>query len=692
MPASRSARIDHIAKTLCAPQAGRRSIVFVAAILGLVLCGVVRSSVATRLDGFTLDEAYHIAAGVSYVRTGDYRLNPEHPPLTKLWVGAVLSSGSFQLPTFRKIHDKFDERNLTEEVVYLTNDPDQVQRRTRAAMLSLNALLLLVFAFAVRHAFGDCIAISALTFLVIDPTIAAHMPVVMTDLPAALLSTTALLLAVVAFRSWRIVDLIIASLALGLALGAKHSALIAMVAVALCGLVMVITDASGKGIASRARRLGLVAAVLLSAVFVLWSLYCFRFNESPIGRDFFNRPLAAKVDDVESPLIRQSLYLMSSGHFLPRAYLWGLADVVRAGFEGRSFTLYAFGQAYVNKTPFYFFPGVLLVKLPLGLIALSTIGAGLILMRKVSHLWAAPLYGVVGLAILWLIVLTFSNAGYAGIRHALPVVPPLAILGAITIKTALEKRSSILRGCAAFAVIVALMSSLPVVRPWEYYNELVGGAANAFYYFNDEGIDLGQRTADIIRYYNKHLKASDEIPYVEYYITKSERTRRGIRVRSLNVQGNDPSDVVTGTFFIGAQELAPSQLYDKAAFRRAEPIERTGNLLIFRGTFSLPWLRARTLYLRAKQALYSEANDAATAEHLLTEVVALYPQDYSAAIELGNLLAKRGARNEAIRAYQIAKSHAPSGDKIILLLTRQIELITANPSESVPPVRNPKAE
>jgi hypothetical protein len=39
---------------------------------------------ATRLDGFTIDEPYHLAAGASYLRWGDYRLNPEHPPLVKL--------------------------------------------------------------------------------------------------------------------------------------------------------------------------------------------------------------------------------------------------------------------------------------------------------------------------------------------------------------------------------------------------------------------------------------------------------------------------------------------------------------------------------------------------------------------------------------------------------------------------------
>ena len=61
-------------------------------LLGL---GILRSAIATRLDSFTLDEAYHIASGVSYVRNRDFRLNPEHPPLVKLWVGGVMVATGF---------------------------------------------------------------------------------------------------------------------------------------------------------------------------------------------------------------------------------------------------------------------------------------------------------------------------------------------------------------------------------------------------------------------------------------------------------------------------------------------------------------------------------------------------------------------------------------------------------------------
>lgn len=172
---------------------GKPVVVF-ALISGLILLAVVRSAIATRSDGFTMDEGYHVTAGVAYFRNGDYRLNPEHPPLMKLWVGAALTGDIFELPAERSAIDKLDERDYTDEAVYLVNDPDRIQRRVRVAMMLLSALLLLAFALAARRVFGDVLALSALAFLAIDPTVAAHMPIAMTDLPVTLLSATAVLM------------------------------------------------------------------------------------------------------------------------------------------------------------------------------------------------------------------------------------------------------------------------------------------------------------------------------------------------------------------------------------------------------------------------------------------------------------------------------------------------------------------
>ena len=675
------------------PATNRQGIIFYAVIIGLIFAAVLRSSLATRLDGFTMDEAYHITAGVAYWRTGDYRLNPEHPPLVKLWVGAALSGGVFRLPEFRPLQDKTDERTFTDTAVFLDNDPDRIQSRARVAMLASNALLLFCFALAARRALGSTLASCALAFLAIDPTVAAHMPVVMTDLAVALLSVTALLWATVAFRTWRVRDLLLSTLFLGLTLAAKHSGLITLAAVALLGAAMSVL---GRPVSQARRkvllwRLGIVGAVLVGAVVILWGSYRFRFDESPRGRDVFNRPLAEKIGDLRSPAFKAALQVMSKGHLMPRAYIWGLADTVRAGIEGRVDNLFAFGHQYYDRVPFYYFPGVVLVKLPLGLIALSAIGLFLYASGRLERARLIPLTGAAALAALFLFALG-SGKAYGGIRHALPLVPLLALFGGAALSKAIETKLRGLRGVAALAALAALVSALPAQRPWEYYNELIGGSANAYRYFNDEGVDLAQRRKELVRYYNEVLKPSGERPYISYNVNRQEMQRREVHWMGDRPDDFDlleKSDTVTATFLVGAVHLAPAAYWDKGALRRVQPTARFGNLFVFRGTFPAGWVKGPKLFYRALELLYGPQPDEAKAEKLLVESMESDPTAFFVAIELGNLRAKHGQRDGAIQAFEVARANAPPENRIIDLLTRQIDRISKEPPESVPPVRNP---
>ena len=666
----------------------KRHWIFFLVSFALVGCAVVRSSIATRLDSFTIDEAYHIGAGAAYVQTGDFRLNPEHPPLVKLWTGAFVSSLGYQLSPYRALQDKGDERRFVEADVYLNNNPDVIQSRSRTAMFALNGLLLFLFAVAARRVFGNIISLAATAFLVIDPTVAAHLPVVMTDLPVALLSATAVMLAVAAFRSWRTVDLIYAAVALGLALSAKHSAVITMAAVAIIGIVMAIFLARNAGIAFRLRRVGLVAAVLIGAVIVLWGFYLFRFSESPAtSQEQFNRPLAEKIGDVKSPRYRAGLNMMARGHLFPRAYTWGMADTIRAGAEGRRFSVFAFGRTY-KKAPFYLVPGVIAVKLPLGLLLLTAIGAGLLIARKIPREFIAPLLGVFGLSALFWVVLA-TGSSYGGIRHVLPVVPPLALLASLAIYKAVQSKGYLLRGAVVVALIAALASAIPVLRPWEYYNETVG-AANAYQYFGDEGIDAELRVKELVKYYNENLKPAGEIPFLLYPIHQAEKKSRELDWVGKNLERDGErmnSETISGTIIMGARRLK-----GRTAFRDATPIARFGNLFVFRGTFKFPEARNTSLTVRAMNKIYTAEPDTEGAIKLLTEAVAINPKKFSNAVELGNQYLKIGKREEALRAYHLAKENAPADDEISNLLTRQIERVTTEPLEQISPLRNPVIE
>src|SRR5262249_8642480 len=154
----------------------------------------------------------------------------------------------------------------------------------------------------------------------------------------------------------------------------------------------------------------------------------------------FNRPLATKIADLHSPFLRNTVSLMVRTHFMPRSYLWGLADILHVGVEGRVFTLFFLGHTYLERAPFYFFPIVVLVKLPLGLIALTL--AGLVLVLKTRD-WPGkePLLVILLFGALLLLMLIKGTSSYAGIRHAQIVIPPLAVLAAAGLSVAWERRS-----------------------------------------------------------------------------------------------------------------------------------------------------------------------------------------------------------------------------------------------------------
>jgi tetratricopeptide (TPR) repeat protein len=657
---------------------------------------IIRSALATGLDGFTIDEAYHIAAGVSYVRYADFRINPEHPPLVKLWVGTLISATGFHLSSIRPFADKADERDFAEQDVYLNNDFNSVQRRARIAMWMLNGLLLVALAFAVRRAFGPGVALGTLIFLAIDPTVAAHLPIVMTDLPVSLLSATALALAFRAFQDWAWADLFACSVALGLALSTKHSAPIFFIFVALTGTALSLAVPVSRPEHSRLFRFAKLSALVVGALTVLWGFYLFRFAESSAEREVFNRSLADKIGDVQSPTYRFVLTEMASAHVVPRAYLWGFADTIRSGLEGRAFTLTAFGRSYFKTGPKYFFPGVIALKLPIGLGILVLIGLILFLARRLPKDWSVGLSIVLAALLLFLLVLARGST-YGGIRHALPVVVLLSIFGGVATKMAFDSKSKLLKAAVATSFAAAAVSALPVLRPWEYYNEIIGGSKNGYLYFSDEGIDVGQRGKELAAYYHRVLEPAGEVPFYAYGNGTNESE---LNARHVDWLGRDPkrdkirlsSPVFSGSLLINGKFLAKQPFWDSQSLRDTVPSARFGNLLIFRGTCACGSIFAPGFYFDAESKIHAEKPDFQEAEQLLRQSLALDPSAFFAHIELGNLFLRRGAREDASKAYSEALLHAPNDSVLRHSIEEQIKRVSFEPLDRVPELRNPFLE
>ena len=665
--------------------------------LALLLIGaaILRSAVATRLDSFTLDEPYHIAAGVSYLKYRDFRINPEHPPLVKLWVGTVIEATGFHLGEIRQFNDKPEERKFTTETTIRKNDPDSVQRRARAAMYVFNGLLLLALALALERTFSAGVALGTLLFLAIDPTVAAHLPVVMTDLPVALLTATSVVLAAKAFREWKWSDLAACSGFVGLALATKHSAPVLLLSVAGLGIVLAMVQRPGPGENSHSRwlKFAKIAALICGAMLVLWAAYFFRYAETRSGQEAFNRPLQKKIDDVVSPKYRALLQAMHATRVVPRAYLWGFADTVHAGMEGRDTIQIILGKRYPFKGPRYFFPLIMAVKVPIGLTVVALLGLGLFLSRRVPEEWRFAGWCVLATMLLFLLVLA-NGATYAGIRHALPVVALLSVFAGIAIAATLEGQTRWPKVVIMLALLAAVVSGVPQMRPWGYFNELAGGQTNAYKYFLDEGTDLGLRTKELAGYALREVPKGEKI-FCWYFDADSEFKARGLDCFGSDEKRDGPLVELperSGTILIDAGQVVPSPYWDRPALRQAPPVARFGTAFVFRGTFYMPGHAASSMYWRGIEKLYGEKPDEAAAEKAFRKSVQLDPTAYFVHIQLANLYLKHGSREECVRAYAEALKYAPENKALRAALSKQIERATHEDLAAVQPLRDPAME
>lgn len=661
----------------------------------LILAGLLRSSWATRLDGFTIDEPWHITAGVAYFRTGEYYLNPEHPPLVKLVAAFALPRETFHFAAPAQLNDKNTERNFVQDTLYEHNDADAVQARVRHVMYLFNGLLLMAYAWAVFRVAGAVVALGALTFALIDPTIAAHWPVVMTDLPVGLLSVTSVLFCIHALRNWSWTNLGFLAIALGLTLSTKHSGVITFGFVAVVGTAALVWKYRMSWRTGLGRLLMFVAA-LVCGLAILWGMYRFHYYESYPGQQKFNRPLNAKIEDVRSPFWRFTLTTLATYHVMPRPYIWGFADIIRTGMEGRASSTLAFGHLTFMKRRPLIFPGYIAVKLPIPLLALSLFGCAMIF-RKDASKTDKEIAGVLfALAVFLLVILSRSNAEWAGVRHAMVVCIAMAIIAGFGVKYLLGLRRRWI-GITSLAVIVAAcMPALVVERPWEYHNILGGGTKNAYRYFRNDGIDVGQRDKEIANYCQSKLAPSGEVPWVGYtpsFMKPDLIDYRHIKLRALNDPLGEefPPATITGTILISGTDTAPAIWSDNRALREAQAVDRIGTILVYRGTYYLPNIRAGALFDKAR-ALFEESNpDLGRIDSLLKEGLALKSNDFSAWMMMGNLHLLRGEREEALAAYQKARDNTPPSP-FRTLFEEQVRRVANEPPGTVKLMRDPGIE
>ncbi|HEY74316.1 MAG TPA: hypothetical protein G4N99_13720 [Thermoflexia bacterium] len=519
------------------------------ALLCVILAQAVGSAARTSL---TIDEGLHITSGYTILRAGGFRLVEEHPPLVKVWAAMPLLAvpdlpDPRALPPWEKAAHPTTESlpllQMTQQWLYPYQPIDRLVFPARA-MVALLAVLLgaVVFRWAADLG-GWKGGLLALFLLAFDPNILAHASVAGTDLGAVCFITLALFALARFLRRPTFPRLAFAGLTLGLAQGAKLSALVLLPVVLLLCLL-----------ALRRRRLLSLALIFLIAGLTLWAIYGFEIGSVP-GVSF---PLPAASHSIPWLRLRQH---MVDGH---AAFL--LSENSTQGWW------YYFPVAFALKTP--------LPALALLLAATITFWKGTRRsLREESVMLLFPLlYGASSL---------FSNLNI-GYRHLLPILPFLFIFISRITNYELRITHHALR-ITFYALLFWLAIGTARLSPHylAYFNELAGGPDGGYRYLADSNTDWGQAYRDLAHFQQERGLGPVRLSAFIFY----DPAIYGVEYEPLTpMRGDTPAvfpsrfDPPPGDYIISATTLdgiplADPEMYDW--FRKRQPDAKIAHVLFY---------------------------------------------------------------------------------------------------------------
>ncbi|WSW80640.1 phospholipid carrier-dependent glycosyltransferase [Streptomyces sp. NBC_00996] len=414
----------------------------------------------------TIDEPVYVGTAVVYVQEHSLRYNPEHPPLGKLIIGSGLVFAHPHLDA----GFTGDQTALGRRLLYESgNDPGQVMLWARLPVIVLTLLFgLVVLAFA-RELVGSAGGLVALALYAFSPDVITHGSLATLDVPASgFLLTSVWLL----WRARRrpLLYLPLAGAALGAAVATKMSTLPAVPVLLLLAVVSVWRCRDLSPV--RKVRLGaaVAAGTALVALAVVWAAY------------LVVDPRLRWTAPPHLPAVHGLRGLLIDWLPFPQPYRDGMR--VQFGFENATWEGFLFGRLY-HGSLWYYLPAALLVKTPLGMMALWLAGAAATV--AVPRLRTAAPYILIPPAVLLAAAMLGSRD--LGVRYALFVPVFLAVAAAGVV--ALRRRWAHV-ATAALVLFVAVSSLLTYPYYLPYSNEAFGGPAQTHLRLHDSNVDWGQ--------------------------------------------------------------------------------------------------------------------------------------------------------------------------------------------------------
>ncbi len=438
---------------------------------------------AARVKAPTYDETAHLAAGIAYVQTRDFRMNPEHPVLPKLLAGWSASGTGARADTTTIPWMRSDQWNFARDVIWDGGaDWRDVVVAGRLPMIGIGVALGIVLWIWGRAMLGTGGALLALLLYAFCPNVLAHTPLVTTDVPLTFGVVACAGCLWQAHRSGRVLWTALGALFFGITMVTKFSAFSYLP-------VWAILAAWPSN--ARPLRRGLVHAgvfLLLAAVFTeALVLTCYAGSGDWVT--IAELGLRGRGVSPESmSLHRRIPYEILARIPWPSAdFARGLKDIVLYTEAGHP--VYLLGTR--SDSGWWWSPIVALsVKATIPLLVL--VGSGIVATITSRRLRTSDLPFVVLPPALCLVTNMAANLGL-GVRHLLPMFPFGMLLAAWPMKGGGFPGGLV---PAAVGVALAAWHVVASVRTHpdtiSYFNEFAGGARGGIRILGDSNLDWGQ--------------------------------------------------------------------------------------------------------------------------------------------------------------------------------------------------------
>jgi len=687
-PAPSDDRLKPANMRLSTENSGRCSVIYV----GLFIVVFSLLSITSLLQKSpTVDEPVHLFAGYSYLKWGDFRANPEHPPLAKLWAALPLmildlkdSRGAS--PSWELIPESSPDSPHTVAVagkmLFRDNDADTLFFYAKLQMVFI-ALLMGYFIYRwSNEIFGSLGAAAALFLYCLDPNILAHSQIVHTDIAF----TTLFFIGTYGF--WRLLQklswphLAWTALLFGLAAVTKYayfSIFLVWGTLALWRVAsrepMQLRLGSQRVMSERWKKAAWIGAIflccLVTAYLLIWVCYGFRYDAVAGG----SRPLSMAEQLPDHYYLRALVTGLIRYRLFPEAWIYGQLYV----FNNLQREAYLMG-AYSERGFLLYFPIALAVKTPLPTLLLFAGSIALCVSRVEFRVRAAFLM----IPIVIYFALGIWSRINIGLRHILPIYPFIFVLAGATAAELWRSKVSLKRGSVVAFGLWSLWSMLGSYPDFlAYFNELVGGRYNGYRFLLDSNLDWGQDLKGLKRWMDDNQVAKIQFLYFGFHDIAEPRYY-GIDAVYLpgswvasdatsEAKGQDSDYLAISVNHLYGHYLRGARREDFVrTFRSFEPLARIGRSLnIYSVRAGIESLRKTIQKYPNSAVAYGDLGSLLENQGKVADAMEQYraalridPSWTNALYNLGMALGKQGQLAEAVELMEQAAKSSPLDEDI----------------------------